>query len=258
MKYKDKAHRWSIGTGEYRWERIESNFNAIYILEKIGNDNSHLRAQLNKLGHKKFRVILFQGRGYKDTIYKTDRWMNCRNVIGNHLSDIDRALERPVKSFYLPTEQEVFGPRIGDVVVCKRSDLLGSIGLIEGKNVDKYFPWNVRYTAINDDSNNTGAWGPMHERDFEIIDHLSEDPHFIISLPKIDEVAKSKYQENLISAVQEAATEEIQHSEDLKAFGITELIIQGTDRVLRLEEGNRVIKIICKSCGHTVKEFSAV
>jgi len=38
----------------------------------------------------------------------------------------------------------------------------------------------------------------------------------------------------------------------------TELPIVGEDRVLQLSAGNRVARVVCKSCGHVVREISLV
>lgn len=38
----------------------------------------------------------------------------------------------------------------------------------------------------------------------------------------------------------------------------TDLPIVGEDRVLQLSAGNRVARVVCKSCGHVVREISLV
>jgi len=79
-----------------------------------------------------------------------------------------------------------------------------------------------------------------------------EFPSRVFVLPRSDLIS---YKPSPIEEKAEEALKQVLHQEDLNTFGITEHIIQGTQRTLRLERGNTVAKVICKSCNQTIKEI---
>lgn len=141
----NKADRWTKGTGEIRLERIQHNW--VRITESNQPTCSFIRADIRRLGPRNYKIIMFQGRGHKDTVYMTNRWMNVRETIGNHLCDIDWYLKRPLTKFRLPTEDECFAPQPGDVVVFHGNFTEGDIGLVikRGCINTSVLRWNVNY-----------------------------------------------------------------------------------------------------------------
>lgn len=173
MNYKEKVSRWTLGTGKVFYERTRLDF--ITVLEKTGESSSLIRANILRQGKKKYELVLFQGHGHKDTIYKTNRWMNVRETLGNFLCDIDRALERPLTKFRLPTEEECFAPRAGDVVVFTKPETsyLGELGVIR-ENIPETGSFH-----IDNGFQYPGQHMDYYASEFEVIDHdpqLLEEP----------------------------------------------------------------------------------
>lgn len=171
MKYNNKLARWSMGNGNFlRQERPDY----AVVVDRTSGENGYIRASIRRLGKKNFTVILFQGRGHKDTSYKTNRWMNVRETIGIHLCDIDRALERPLTKFRMPTEEKCFAPRIGDVVVFTNphTTYFGELGVIREyiKETGSYHIDNgFHYPNQNMD---------YYSDEFEVLDHIEEPALF--------------------------------------------------------------------------------
>jgi len=79
--------------------------------------------------------------------------------------------------------------------------------------------------------------------------------YYKITKPSLSPEAMEQRLHEILNGKAEDALKQVQHQEDLGACGITEHPIQGTQRTLRLERGNTVAKVICKSCNQTIKEI---
>ena len=271
MLYNKKVQRWSIGIGNVL-HKHRPDYSVVYDQTSKGpvEFSGFLRASVQRLGKKNFKVILFQGKDHKDTIYKTKRWMNVRETIGNHLCDIDRYLERPLTKFRMPTEEECFGPRVGDIIVYKGNYefLYGALGEILEVPGDKSY-WNKKYgengvtVAFGLDST---RWVHLSPGECEIIDHIDE-PQFKVSPP--DPSSYKKASEELLEQKHQTAREQMLQEADRLVEELPKIPISQSPSDMFEEDGweywleksstRLCLKRRCKSCkttaSHAVKDL---
>lgn len=180
--------RWSAGTEIY-WERgLSGGKMCIQFLDRTDH-GGYLRALVWVHSKRDFEVILFQGKGRKDTKTHWPRWQNVESIVLRHLTDIDRDLGRPFNRFKFPTLRDATAPKRGDVVVFKtngRNDLYyqeGGMGLV----LDTKDPSQPERCQVQIEEGDNSWVVPKHD-EVEVIDH---DPDL---LEKDDDVNESKSQ----------------------------------------------------------------
>lgn len=180
--YRAMIQRWSLGSGEYKYE-VSENKKVFSVTEPKGESSSFIRAVINPIkgtryhtsGKKNlYKVTLFMGNGHKDAIH-TCTWDDARVIIHTLLQDIDRCLERPVSNFWIPAEDEHVVPRVGDVIVFTKPETsyVGELGVIK-EFINKTGSYHIDNGFFYPNQN-----GDFYANEFEVIDHdpsLLDDP----------------------------------------------------------------------------------
>ena len=123
-----KKVRWTPAEGQYVWRDI---LVGIEINEK--DKNSEICRAFIQKTPRRYRVFCYQGQGVKDTSVLVDTWQQAYRRVMKHLHKIDKYLNRRQGYLTLPSEEEVFRPHEGDLVVITKPDekLFGSLAIVE-------------------------------------------------------------------------------------------------------------------------------